>query len=153
MKEYISKYQGEFSYSIKFINSYGYSKLYTVGLNKEDLNNVMLKMNFIVERKAGSNLRAEELNKAVYAFINSIKFLSYDELHISKLYDYLFEVFPQDLKFIQFLGMNGLDAKNQLISMKVSEVDNNTIVEKLNLPIIYNKESGEFTYDINWQFQ
>nr|DAS07480.1 MAG TPA: hypothetical protein [Caudoviricetes sp.] len=153
MKEYISKYQGEFSYSIKFINSYGYSKLYTVGLNKEDLNNVMLKMNFIVERKAGSNLRAEELNKAVYTFINSIKFLSYDELHISKLYDYLFEVFPQDLKFIQFLGMNGLDAKNQLISMKVSEVDNNTIVEKLNLPIVYNKESGEFTYDINWQFQ
>ena len=44
MEKVIGKYQGEFSYSIKFINSYGYSSTYTIGLNKDPLNNVMSRL-------------------------------------------------------------------------------------------------------------
>ena len=51
MEKVIGKYQGEFSYSIKFINSYGYSSTYTIGLNKDPLNNVMLDFEFLVERR------------------------------------------------------------------------------------------------------
>lgn len=153
MEERLAKYQGEFSYSLKFINSYGYSNTYTVGLNKDPLNNVILDLNFLIERKVGSTLNKEELSKAVYSYISSLQFLDYEEFHISNLYDYLFAVFPDDIKMIQFQGMNGLSSEMQLISMNISEIANDTIVEKLNIPTTYDEENDIFNFKINWNFR
>ena len=153
MEKVIGKYQGEFSYSIKFINSYGYSSTYTIGLNKDPLNNVMLDFEFLVERRPGSNITEAELSKAVYDYMGTINFLKYDEFHVSNLYEYLYSKFPSDIKFIQFKGINGLNSDMQLISMNISEIGNDTIVEKLNIPVGWNREKSDFFFKIKWKFR
>ena len=153
MEKVIGKYQGEFSYSIKFINSYGYSNTYTIGLNKDPLNNVMLDFEFLVERRPGSNITEADLSRAVYNYMGTINFLKYDEFHVSNLYEYLYNQFPDDIKFIQFKGINGLNSDMQLISMNISEIGNDTIVEKLNIPIGWNREKTDFFFKIKWKFR
>ena len=153
MNNYLQKFQGEFSYSFKYTNSYGYSNTYSIGLSKKDLNNVMLDFKFLVERKVGSNITEEELSRGVYAYINSLNFLNYDEFHISNLYDFLYELFPNDIKLIQFQGVNDYPETDQLISSKISEISNNTIIEKINIPLVYDAESEKFNFKIAWTFR
>lgn len=97
-------------------------------------------------------LQEKDLSRAVSEYLTSIKFLSYDEFHVSNLYDYLYKSFPADIKSIQFKGFNKYNESNQLISMNISEIGNDTIVEKLNIPIIYDTESGTFHNKIKWTF-
>lgn len=153
LNNYLQKFQGEFSYSFKYTNSYGYSNTYSIGLSKKDLNNVMLDFKFLVERKVGSNITEEELSRGVYAYINSLNFLNYDEFHISNLYDFLYELFPNDIKLIQFQGVNDYPETDQLISSKISEISNNTIIEKINIPLVYDAESDKFNFKIAWTFR
>lgn len=153
LNNYLQKFQGEFSYSFKYTNSYGYSNTYSIGLSKKDLNNVMLDFSFLVERKVGSNITEEELSRGVYAYINSLNFLNYDEFHISNLYDFLYEIFPNDIKLIQFQGVNNYPESDQLISSKISEIHNDTIIEKINIPLLYDAENNKFSFKINWTFR
>ena len=153
LNNYLQKFQGEFSYSFKYTNSYGYSNTYSIGLSKKDLNNVMLDFKFLVERKVGSNITEEELSRGVYEYINSLNFLNYDEFHISNLYDFLYELFPDDIKLIQFQGMNEYPESDQLISSKISEITNTTIIEKINIPLIYDAENDKFNFKIGWTFR
>ena len=150
---YLSKFQGEFSYSIKFANTYGLSQNYTIGLNASLLNNVMLDISFIVEKTLGATVTERQLNNEVFNFLNNIKFINYDEFHISNLQKYLKDSFPKDISFIQFTGMNGTDEKNQLISMNISSINNNSIIEKLNLPLVYDPDERLFGYNIKWTFR
>ena len=152
VKTTIDKYQGEFSYSIKYMNTYGYSATYTIGFDKNLLNNVTLDMFFTVERKLGSTLNEDDLSRALYKFISSIKFMDYDKLHMSKLYDYIYALYPYDINLIQFRGLNGIKETEQLIDMNISAIDNKTVVEKLNLPILYDKETNTFKYKATWNF-
>lgn len=152
LDKYLAKFQGEFSYSIKFANTYGISQNYTVGLDKKPLTNTMLTMGFIVEKKLGSTVTEKQLNATVYTYLSSINFLNYDELHISNLQKYLKDSFPNDIQFIQFTGMNGLPATDQLVSMNISAMTNKTIVEKLSLPLIYYSDTDTFGYRVNWTF-
>lgn len=152
LEQYLAKFQGEFSYSIKFANTYGISQNYTIGLDKKPLENVMLTMGFIIEKKLGSTVTEKQLNAAVYAFISSINFLNYDELHISNLQKYLKDIFPDDIQFIQFTGINGLPATDQLVSMNISAITNKTVIEKLSLPLVYYLDTDTFGYKVNWKF-
>ena len=113
----------------------------------------MLDFKFLVERKVGSNITEEELSRGVYAYINSLNFLNYDEFHISNLYDFLYELFPNDIKLIQFQGVNDYPETDQLISSKISEISNNTIIEKINIPLVYDAESDKFNFKIAWTFR
>ena len=88
----------------------------------------------------------------MYTYLSSINFLNYDELHISNLQKYLKDSFPNDIQFIQFTGMNGLPATDQLVSMNISAMTNKTIVEKLSLPLIYYSDTDTFGYRVNWTF-
>ena len=153
LEEYLGKFQGEFSYSIKFANTYGMSQNYTVGLDKKPLSNVMLKLNFIIETELGSTVTEKQLNATVYQYLSGINFLNYDELHISNLQKYIKDSFPNDISFIQFLGMNGYNESDQLISMDISSLNNKTVIEKLSLPLIYYGDSNVFGYKVNWKFR
>ena len=85
--------------------------------------------------------------------MGTINFLKYDEFHVSNLYEYLYNQFPDDIKFIQFKGINGLNSDMQLISMNISEIGNDTIVEKLNIPIGWNREKTDLFFKIKWKFR
>ena len=152
VNQYLSKFQGEFSYSFKFTNSYGFSTTYSIGLDKKDLNNVMLDMEFIVERKQDSTLDENTLARAIYVYLNSLNFLNYDEFHISNLYDFLLGLFPNDISLIQFVGMNGYPENAQLITSKISNIHNDTIIEKITLPLVYDAENDKFNFKIKINF-
>ena len=153
IEQFLSKFQGEFSYSIKFANTYGYSQNYTIGLTNNKLNNVMLTFNFIIEKGFGSTITEKQLNAEVARYLGSINFLKYDEFHVSNLQKYLKDVFPRDIKFIQFLGVNNIDDNEQLISMNISSLENTTVIEKLNLPLVYYPDEMKFGYKINWTYR
>ncbi len=149
MGEYLDKYQGEFSYSIKFNNTYGYSSMFSVGLQNKDLNNVVIDFNFTIRYKVGATLTERELNRAIYSYLTSINYYQGGEFHISNLYDFLLDTYPNDIDFIQFNGMNGLHINDQLIKMKVSNVNNNSIMESLNMP--FKKDSaGNYNFVVKW---
>lgn len=153
LERFLDKFQGEFSYSIKFANTYGLSQNYTIGLDKKVLNNVMLNMGFIVELALGSTVTEKQLNATVYTYLSSVNFLNYDEFHISNLQKYLKDSFPNDITFIQFKGMNGYPATDQLISMNISAISNKTVIEKLSLPLVYYEDTESFGYKVNWEFR
>ena len=153
LDKFLDKFQGEFSYSIKFANTYGLSQNYTIGLDKKVLNNVMLNMGFIVELALGSTVTERQLNSTVYTYLSSVNFLNYDEFHISNLQKYLKDSFPNDITYIQFKGMNGYPATDQLISMNISALDNKTIIEKLSLPLVYYEDTETFGYKVTWEFR
>ena len=153
LERYLSKFQGEFSYSIKFANTYGFSQNYTIGLDSKPLNNVMLNMSFTIETKLGSTITEKQLNATVYNYLSSINFLNYDEFHVSNLQKYVKDSFPDDIEFIQFNGMNGYTDDKQLLSMKVSSINNKTIIERLNLPLLYYADANVFGYKVTWSYR
>ncbi len=150
---YIEKYQGEFSYSIKFMNTYGYSATYTIGFDKGLLNNVTVDMVFTAVRKLGSTITEDELSKAVYEYISSINFIKLDIFHMSNLYAYIKTLYPNDIELIQFRGLNGITETEQLITMNISEMSNKTVVEKLSLPLLFNPDTQSFKYKVTWQWE
>lgn len=152
MHQYLDKYQGEFSYTFKFVNSYGFSNTYSVGLNKKDLDNVLLNMSFIVERKPNSTLDEHTISRAIYTYLDSLNFLNYDEFHISNLYDYLLTIFSADIKMIQFTGINNYPESDQLLSSKISDIHNDTVIEKLSIPLVYDSENDKFNFKVKITF-
>ena len=151
--EYLSKFQGEFSYSLKYANSYGLSNSYNIGLKDTLLNNVMIELSFIIELKMGATVTEKQLNTMVHTYINSINFLNYDELHINNLIKFLKDNFPNDIEFIQFKDINNLGFKDQLISMNISAITNKTVIEKLNLPLVYYADTNTFGFKVNWEYR
>lgn len=152
MHSYLDKYQGEFSYTFKFVNSYGFSNTYSVGLSKKDLDNVLLNMEFFVERKPNSTIDENTISRAIYAYLNSLNFLNHDEFHISNLYDFLLSVFEADIKMIQFVKMNNYPESDQLLSSKISDIHNDTIIEKLSIPLVYDSENDKFNFKVKISF-
>lgn len=80
-------------------------------------------------------------------YVDSIDFMNYDNFHISKLYDKLYDVFRNDIGFIEFKSMNGKLLDNQLLQMNTDVFENNTIIEKINIPYRVNKD---FKYNIRF---
>lgn len=145
-------YQGEFSYSIKFANTYGYSNSYIVGYesNVEKLNNVMLDMKFIVSFARGIDINFVELNKLVYDYVNNVDFVKLETLHISDIIAGIKNTYPDMVPILQFDGMNGLDVKKQTIQMNIDQIQNDTVIEKLNIPFVYDDITKKFSHVIDW---
>lgn len=149
--------QGEFSLALKFTNTYGFSNYYIVGkqgsgggITTRRLNNVQLDMSFLIHFKydEDNDQNLESLSYAVAKYIESINFLNYDTFHISRLYDFLFDNYGSVVDFIEFIDINGIRKNNQLISMNIDRIQNDTVIEKINIPYSYN---DKFVYKVNWR--
>ena len=154
LSDYLQQFQGEFSYSLKYVNTYGLSDLYTIGLDKETryLNNTILHMKFLIELKMGSSLTESQLNFSVSKYLESIDFFTGEDFHISKLYEFLYTLYPNDIHLVQFQSINNLSSNDQFIKIDNTKINNRTIVERLNLPIVYDSISKTFSYKITWEF-
>ena len=151
LADYLQYFEGEFTYSLKYANTYGLSDLYSIGFNTEELiDNVILTMKFIIRYKLGSNLTEKELNLAVAKYIESINFFQGETLHISRLYDFLLQLYPDDIDLIQFDSINNLKSDKQYIRVLQKYITNRTVMEQLTLPIKFDELSGTFYYDIKW---
>ena len=153
LADYLASFQGEFSYSLKYVNTYGLSELYKVGIKEVvPLSSIQLNMSFLIELNLGSTLTENELSLATARYIESIKMLDGEDFHISKLYDFLYNLYPQDINLIQFVNINNLKSDKQLIKVDTSKINNKTIVEKLTIPIEYDNLTKAFRYKIHWEF-
>lgn len=151
LDDYLSSFQGEFSYSLKYVNTYGLSELYKVGIKEPTpLSSIQLNMSFIIELNLGSTLTENELSLATARYIESIRMLDGEDFHVSKLYDFLYSLYPQDINLIQFVSINNLKSDKQLIKVDTSKINNKITVEKLTLPIEYNNLTKSFNYKIQW---
>ena len=113
----------------------------------------MLNMHFIIEKKLGATVTEEQLNNTVWEFLDNIKFMKYDEFHISNLQKYIKDSYPNDIQFIQFKGINGQAEDKQLISMNISSITNTTVIEKLSLPLLYDPDAQKFSYKVKWDIR
>lgn len=153
LNDYLAQFQGEFTYSLKFANTYGMSDLYDIGIKSNTkIDNVVLTMKFLIELMDGSSLTENELNLAIARYISSIDFYNGDTFHISRLYDFLYSLFPNDLSLIQFESINNLKSDKQFIKVDSKNINNKTVIEKLSLPIKYDKLSKTWSYDIKWTY-
>lgn len=153
LNDYLARFQGEFTYSLKFANTYGMSDLYDVGIKSDTkIDNVVLTMKFMLELKDGSNLSEEELNLAIARYINNIDFYGGDTFHVSRLYDFLYTLYPKDISLIQFESINNLKSDKQFLKVDSKNINNRTVIEKLSLPIKYDKYSKKWSYDIKWTY-
>lgn len=151
--DYLDQFQGEFTYSLKFANTYGMSDLYDVGIKSDTkLDNVVLTMKFLLELTEGSNLTEEEINLAIARYIGSIDFYGGESFHVSKLYDFLYSLYPKDISLIQFESINNLKSDKQFLKVDSKNINNRTIIERLSLPIKYDIYSKKWSYDIKWSY-
>ena len=153
LNDYLSQFQGEFTYSLKFANTYGMSDLYDVGIKSDTkIDNVVLTMKFLLELAEGSTLTEEELNLAIARYINNIDFYNGDTFHVSRLYDFLYTLYPKDINLIQFESINNLKSDKQFLKVDSKNINNRTVIEKLSLPIKFDKYSKRWSYDIKWTY-
>ena len=147
---YVHRFQGEFSLSLKFTNTYGYSEYYTIGKERRDLNNVQLDMSFLVKYSANDvDIDPQDISEAIATYVKEINFMNFDVFHISKLYDYVMNSFSGSIQYLEFVSLNGNLSDNQLIEMKTSNIKNDTIIEKINVPYVY--DAGRFKHSITWK--
>lgn len=147
--KYVHSYQGEFSTSLKFTNTYGFSKYYTIGKNRRPLNNVQLDLSFLVKYYTeDTTVSPQEISNAIATYVRGIDFLNFDVFHISKLYDYVMDSYSGVISYLEFVSANGNLHDNQLIEMNVDNIKNDTIIEKINIPYTFN---GGFKHSVNWK--
>lgn len=146
---HVHRFQGEFSTSVKFTNTFGYSKYYTVGKTKRPLNNVQLDLAFIVKfRSDDTALDTQVLSDAIAKYVREINFLNFDVFHISRLYDKVMDEFQDSISYLEFVSVNGHLSDNQLIEMNVDNIKNDTVIEKISVPYIYD---NGFKYKVTWK--
>ena len=153
LRSILMNYQGEFSYSIKYANTYGYSKSYVLtnfnGATR-NLNNVMLDMSFLIQFASGFDVSLDTLNSMIYDYVNAKDFVKLDSFHISDLTEGIKNAYHGNIPIFQFGGMNNIDASYELIQMNIKEITNDIVIEKLNIPFTYDEVTKKFSHSVRW---
>lgn len=106
--------ENSFGIDFKFFNTYGVSKMFKIGHNKEPLDKVNITFNFKVKLKqSASNYAKELITEEIKTYIENINVI--ESIHMSNLVTYLTNTFKTDIEFIEFLGMNNYNALYQYI--------------------------------------
>lgn len=113
--------EDSFNIDFKFFNTYGPSKMFKIGHNKENLNKVNLKLTFKVKLKVGASKYARDyIVEEIKEYVENINVIS--SIHMTNLTTNITNKFKSDLEFIEFLGMNKYDALVQYIEKVESEL-------------------------------
>ena len=149
----LMSYQGEFSYSIKYANTYGYSRSYVLtnfNGTTRNLNNVMLDMAFLITFASGFEISLDILNSMIYDYVNAKDFAKLESFHISDITEGIKNNYHGNIPIFQFGGMNGIDASYELIQMNIKEIANDVVIEKLNIPFTYDPITKKFSHSVRW---
>jgi len=131
----------QFGIDLKFFNTYGPSKVFTIGYGKLPLDKVNLKLKF---RAKVLSTAPENIKDLMISFIKSyIEEItdSKTDLHISKLIAEITNTFLE-LSFMEFLGINNYDTTYQYIERR--DLDGHYVPEFLNI----NSTESDYYPDI-----
>lgn len=117
----VSVLEDSFNIDFKFFNTYGPSKMFKIGHNKEVLDKVNLKFTFKCKLKVGASKYAKEyIIQAIKTYVEDINTIQ--SIHISNLITHLTTTFKSDIEFIEFLGINGYDALYQYLEKVETDI-------------------------------
>ena len=119
----------QFGIDLKFFNTYGVSKAFTIGYDKHPLDRTNITLNFRakVSNSAPENIK-DLMISYIKVFIEDINDIN--DVHISKLITEVTNKFL-DLVYIEFLGINNYDTTYQYIEKR--DIEGYYIPEFLNI--------------------
>lgn len=136
--------ENSFSVDLKFFNTYGKSRLFTIGRKQQEtLDKPNLTLSFDLKLKAGAdNFAVEYINSEIKSYVENINNNIYS-IHMSNLCTDIKNKFDSDIEYIEFTGVNKYNSLYQYIEKQdIEEVQ--TVPEFLNINLINNE-----TPDIN----
>jgi len=136
----------DFQISLLFINTYGPSRYFTLGLTNDNLEKINISLSFRMRFLPDADLTKKEIKEFIVSHIDSINFLEYENFHVSKLIKEIKNEYP-GVEFIEFLGINDNGADKQLVSIEEDVEATNMIPEYLN--VFYKTVNNELEPDIN----
>ena len=122
----------DFQVSLLFINTYGPSENFVIGLDDDKLDRVDISMSFRMRLVDGTSLSKSDIKRFIVNYVDNIDFINYENFHISKLIDALKDEFS-DIDFIEFEGVNNYSSDKQLMSIDENLTNNTTVPEYLNI--------------------
>lgn len=133
--------ENSFGIDLKFFNTYGKSKLFTIGHEGELLDKVNLALVFKIDLKPGADEYAKDYIIAeIKQYIENIN-NNISEIHMTNLTTDLTNKFYSDVNYIEFQGINKYNALYQYIR-KLDYDDNvNIVPEFLNINLKDNETS------------
>ena len=147
---------------LKFFNTYGRSKNFTINLGEEDLDNNNISLKFKVKLKRYNELSLEDtkyqIQEFIIKYIDNINNEEKNNIYISNLMREL-EINLNNIEFIKFEGINNYDTQTQSIESK--NIDIGTIgydafktfvPEYLNINYLYDKSTNKYYPDIDIDF-
>lgn len=136
----------DFQVSLLFINTYGPSRYFTLGLTNDNLEKINISLSFRIRLTPEADLTKREIKEFIVSHIDSINFLEYENFHVSKLIKEVKNKYP-GIEFIEFMGVNDNTADKQLVAIEENVESTNMIPEYLN--VFYKTVNNELEPDIN----
>lgn len=159
LKSNLNNLENNFDIDIKFFNTYGKSKWFTVGLDKDILDSVNIKVKFRIK----SNINLDSTQKAsikefIRDYLESINDNKLRSIYISNLIRLLENNFSY-IVYVEFLGFNDYDTNIQILESTVTDINDlmgsnkilNFVPEYLNLNKLQNN-NGEFEPEIHIEY-
>lgn len=159
LKSNLNKLENNFDIDIKFFNTFGKSKWFTVGLDKENLDSVNIKIKFRIKSNISldSNQKAS-IKEFIRNYLESINTNKLRSIYISNLIRLLENNFPY-IVYVEFLGFNDYDTHVQILESSITDINEimgtnkilNFVPEYLNLNKLQNN-NGEFEPEIHIEY-
>lgn len=146
LNEVFYEIQDDYEISLLFINTYGMSQYYLIGLNRRRLDSVDLGFNFTIAVDDDSTITKNDLIYHILEYFESIDFMDDEEFHVSRLIADLKDVYER-IEFVEFDGINDFSREFQLIRFDDSNFDNSSVPEYPNIRMV--EDDDRFIPDIN----
>lgn len=140
-KAYIDKaletLENSFNIDMKFYNTYGPSKIFTIGYDGKKLDKVNLTLKFAIKLKTGADDNIlYHIKSSIKTYVENINTLV-DSIHMNNLCTEIKNTYKTEIDFIEFIGINDYNALLQYIK-KIDYDELNTVPEFLCLNLSDN---------------
>ena len=139
--------EDSFNVDLKFFNTYGPSKLFTVGRKGELLDRLNLSLEFIVKLDSISDIDCiADIKDDIKSYIEDINNIS--SLHMSNICHYIKQQYEETVVYIEFVRMNGYDSTYQYIERRDPDIMTE-IPEFITIDLESNEDDDILVPDIN----
>lgn len=119
--EALNVLENSFGVDFKFFNTYGPSKMFNIGHEKEKLDKVNLSLTFKAKLKIGASKYASEyIVEAIKEYVENINDIK--SIHITNLTSHITDTFKSDLEFIEFYSINKYNSLYQYLEKVETEI-------------------------------
>lgn len=113
--------ENSFGIDFKFFNTYGPSKTFNIGYNKEKIDRVNITLKFIIKTIPGSDKKINEyIISEIKDYMENINNLV--DMHMSNLTAHIKNKFKSDIEFIEFVNINEYDSTYQYLDREEPKI-------------------------------